>query len=117
MHLKQNVHAPYALSFQHSLHSTDKKDDEARRNSPSMNFVRGILDEDVRDFRGISQFQRRTVEQDADFVHIKMMRNNTFVTMTDSKGKKKLVLWFLRFWHISSILFFSYLFGCFCVLT
>ena len=82
----------YALSFQHSLHSTDQKDDEARRNSPSMNFVRGILDEDVRDFRGISQFQRRTVEQDADFVHIKMMRNNTFVTVTDSKGKKKLGL-------------------------
>ncbi|KAF3447876.1 hypothetical protein FNV43_RR08582 [Rhamnella rubrinervis] len=90
MHLKRNVPAPYALSFQHSVHSTNQKDDETGRNSPSMNFVRGILDEDVRDFRGISQFRRRTVEQDADFVHIKLMRNNTFITVTDSKGKKKL---------------------------
>lgn len=29
------------------------------------------------------------VEHNADIVHIKLIRNNTFVTITDSKGNKK----------------------------
>lgn len=86
LHLKQNVSAPYAFSFRHSVHSTQQKDDEARRFSLSMNFVRGVVDEDGRDFRRITHFPRPNVEQNADIVHIKLKRNNSFISMTDSKG-------------------------------
>ncbi|XP_062092671.1 small ribosomal subunit protein uS11m isoform X2 [Humulus lupulus] len=55
-----------------------------------MNFVRGIIQQDERNFMGGSRFPRYNVEHDADFVHIKLMRNNTFVTVTDSKGNKKI---------------------------
>ena len=54
-----------------------------------MNFVRGILDGDRRDVMGGSQFAQYGVENNADIVHIKMLRNNTFVTVTDSKGNIK----------------------------
>ncbi|CAL2278207.1 unnamed protein product [Prunus armeniaca] len=60
------------------------------RNSRSMNFVRGILEEDGKDNFGFSQFPRYNMEQNADIVHLKLMKNNTFVTVTDSKGNKKL---------------------------
>lgn len=87
-----SVTPPYALSFQHSIHSSNQKDVENGRNSPSMNFVRSIVEEDGRDFMGRSRgrLPRYNVEQSQDFVHIKLMRNNTFVTVTDSKGKKKI---------------------------
>ncbi|KAH7514789.1 hypothetical protein FEM48_Zijuj11G0127800 [Ziziphus jujuba var. spinosa] len=82
---------PYALGFQHSIHSTNQKDFENRRNSPSMNFVRSVVEDDGRDMmRSRGRLPRYNVEQNADFVHIKLMRNNTFVTVTDSKGKKKI---------------------------
>ncbi|XP_060970993.1 small ribosomal subunit protein uS11m-like [Cannabis sativa] len=55
-----------------------------------MNFVRGILQQDERNLFGGSRFPRYNLEHDADFVHIKLMRNNTFVTVTDSKGNKKM---------------------------
>ncbi|XP_050375659.1 probable ribosomal protein S11, mitochondrial [Argentina anserina] len=63
-----------------------------RRNSRSMNFVREIIDQDESQNRGNIQFQvpTRHIEQNADVVHIKILRNNTFVTVTDSKGNKKL---------------------------
>ncbi|KAK9061539.1 hypothetical protein SSX86_018721 [Deinandra increscens subsp. villosa] len=48
----------------------------------NMNFVRGIM----RD----NENYRSGLEQNADIVHIKIMRNNTFVTVTDSKGNKKM---------------------------
>ncbi|XP_004300140.1 PREDICTED: 30S ribosomal protein S11-like [Fragaria vesca subsp. vesca] len=62
------------------------------RNSNSMNFVRNAIDQDGRENRPDPQFQFpiRHMEQNADVVHIKLMRNNTFVTVTDSKGNKKL---------------------------
>jgi small subunit ribosomal protein S11 len=57
------------------------------RNTRSMNFVRGILEGD----RQNNQFDQPKygVEHNADIVHVKLMRNNTFVTVTDSKGNKK----------------------------
>ncbi|XP_057446395.1 uncharacterized protein LOC130738437 [Lotus japonicus] len=58
------------------------------RNFRHMDFVRGIIDEDGRDRGHLSSPYH--YEQDADFVHIKMLRNNTFVTVTDSKGNIKL---------------------------
>jgi len=56
-------------------------------NSRPMDFVRGIIGED--NFRRGASF-RPQYELDADHVHIKMLRNNTFVTVTDSKGNVKL---------------------------
>ncbi|KAK3002936.1 hypothetical protein RJ639_019101 [Escallonia herrerae] len=55
----------------------------------SMNFVRGILEENGRDMIGVPQQPRYTLEQNADVVHIKMLRNNCFVTLTDSNGNRK----------------------------
>ncbi|KAM1242389.1 hypothetical protein FF1_034133 [Malus domestica] len=56
----------------------------------SINFVRGVIEEDGRNNLGSSQFPRYNIEQNADIVHVKLMKNNTFVTVTDSKGNKKL---------------------------
>jgi small subunit ribosomal protein S11 len=80
---------PFALSFRSYIHSSSQKDIENGRNSKSMNFVRGIIENDGWGIRGGSQFPRYNVEQNADIVHIKLLRNNTFVTVTDSKGNTK----------------------------
>lgn len=88
-------------NFQHGVNSSENVatgsvlDQVSRfpeRNFRSMNFVRGIIDQDGRDNRSDPQFQFpiRHIEHNADVVHIKLMRNNTFVTVTDSKGNKKL---------------------------
>lgn len=87
---KENVSAPYASGFRNFIHSTGQKDDETGISSRPMDFVRGIIEEDGKGFIGSSHYPRYNVEQNADFVHIKLMRNNTFVTVTDSKGNKKL---------------------------
>nr|XP_043628163.1 uncharacterized protein LOC122599681 isoform X2 [Erigeron canadensis] len=50
----------------------------------NMNFVRGIIKDNP------NENYRSGTEQNADIVHIKIMRNNTFVTVTDSKGNKKM---------------------------
>ncbi|TQD96180.1 hypothetical protein C1H46_018209 [Malus baccata] len=60
------------------------------RNSRSINFVRGVIEEDGWNNLGSSQFPRYNIEQNADIVHVKLMKNNTFVTVTDSEGNKKL---------------------------
>ncbi|KAM1682889.1 hypothetical protein ACFXTN_031114 [Malus domestica] len=60
------------------------------RNSRSINFVRGVIEEAGWNNLGGSQFPRYNIEQNADIVHVKLMKNNTFVTVTDSKGNKKL---------------------------
>nr|GMC46752.1 probable ribosomal protein S11, mitochondrial [Ipomoea batatas] len=36
-----------------------------------------------------SPFRQYQVENDPDIVHVKLLRNNTFITVTDSKGNKK----------------------------
>ncbi|PKI44163.1 hypothetical protein CRG98_035456 [Punica granatum] len=98
--------APYALGSSRLVHSSAPKDFEFEqgRDSKPMNFIREVIGEDERggmnmfseDRRGGTrntfqfQFPRYNVEQDVDFVHIKLMRNNTFVTVTDSKGNKKI---------------------------
>ncbi|KAL8133593.1 hypothetical protein AgCh_008884 [Apium graveolens] len=54
-----------------------------------MNFNRGAMDENRSNgFRG-PQLSHQEVEKDtADIVHIKLIRNNAFVTVTDYKGNK-----------------------------
>lgn len=91
--VEQNVSAPYALGFRNFIHSTGQGDDETGRSSRPMDFVRGIVEEDEKRFTGPSQFgqfPRYNVEHSSEFVHIKLMRNNTFVTVTDSKGNKRI---------------------------
>ncbi|KAJ0044757.1 hypothetical protein Pint_05732 [Pistacia integerrima] len=90
---KGSASAPYALGFQKYVHSTSQKDFENGRNSRPMDFVRDSRPTDfVRDSRPMdfSQFPRYSVEQNADVVHMKFLFNNTFVTVTDSKGNKKM---------------------------
>jgi small subunit ribosomal protein S11 len=104
-----NKSSPYALSFQSYIHSTGPKDFESERIvsklmgfgtertdskpidfkterhvSKPMDFVRGLLDEDM------YKSSQSNTKHDPDFVHIKLMKNNTFVTVTDFKGNKKL---------------------------
>jgi small subunit ribosomal protein S11 len=88
MNARKNFSAPYALSFRSCIFSSSRNNIETGGNSRSMNFVRGIIEEDGKDMGG-SLPSRYNVEQNADIVHIKLLRNNTFVTVTDSKGDTK----------------------------
>lgn len=89
MNARKNFSAPYALSFRCCIFSSSQNNTETGGNSRSMNFVRGIIEEDGKDIMGGSLYSRYNVEQNADIVHIKLLRNNTFVTVTDSKGDTK----------------------------
>lgn len=85
-----SVCPPNAVSLRNSIHSSSQKEFETtERNTRSMNFARGIIEGDRRNNMDGSQLSQYGVEHNADIVHIKLMRNNTFVTVTDSKGNKK----------------------------
>ncbi|XP_059670509.1 small ribosomal subunit protein uS11m-like [Cornus florida] len=86
MKAKENVFPPSAVSFRSFIHSESRKEAEMGKNTRSMDFVRGIMDEDGKDGRGDP---RNHADQNADIVHIKILRNNTFVTLTDSEGNTK----------------------------
>ena len=54
------------------------------------NFVKGALEQDDKQkvrWKGSQHLQ--TTEEKMDIVHIKMLKNNTFITITDYKGNKK----------------------------
>ena len=87
--MKENVSATYASSFRHYIRPSGQTDFGSGGNFRSMDFVREAIEGDRRSIYRGSQFQQHNVEQNADFVHIKLMRNNTFVTVTDSNGNKK----------------------------
>ncbi|KAJ4917007.1 putative ribosomal protein S11 [Raphanus sativus] len=61
--------------------------------SKDLDFVRGVIEEDegrrVATGGLFSHFHRPNLETNADIIHIKLLRNNTFVTVTDSKGNVK----------------------------
>ncbi|CDY63075.1 BnaCnng41360D [Brassica napus] len=59
--------------------------------SKDLDFVRGVIEDDEgRRATGLfSHFHRPNLETNADIIHIKLLRNNTFVTVTDSKGNVK----------------------------
>lgn len=90
MKAAMNLTPQYPLMFQSFVHTTSQNDLEAGRNSKPMNFVRGIVEDNNNDILGNSRLSSNGSEANADIVHIKMLRNNTFVTITDSKGNKKL---------------------------
>uniref|UniRef100_A0A2C9URC4 Ribosomal protein S11 n=1 Tax=Manihot esculenta TaxID=3983 RepID=A0A2C9URC4_MANES len=79
----ENVSAPYLSRFQNSA-GLEKV--ESGRNSNPMDFVRGIIEHDN------PRFSQYNVEHNADIVHMKLMRNNSFISVTDSKGNTKLVV-------------------------
>ncbi|KAL1204945.1 Small ribosomal subunit protein uS11m [Cardamine amara subsp. amara] len=58
--------------------------------SSEFDLVREVIADEERRNSGIfSHFHRPNLETNADIIHIKMLRNNTFVTITDSKGNVK----------------------------
>ncbi|XP_016432806.1 small ribosomal subunit protein uS11m-like isoform X1 [Nicotiana tabacum] len=88
--LGMNVHSPHNVGSRRCfIHSESPKEAEMGNNSRPMDFVRGLTEDNTRGFLGGAPLSRYHVEQDADIVHIKVLRNNAFVTVTDSKGNKK----------------------------
>lgn len=86
---KENLSLPCALSIQRFVHSGNPQKAEMGGSSRPMDFVRGIIEESGINSFGSSQLNQYTVEQNADVVHMKLLRNNTFITLTDSKGNRK----------------------------
>ncbi|PHT42575.1 hypothetical protein CQW23_16600 [Capsicum baccatum] len=58
-------------------------------NSIPMDIVRGLTMDSGRVFLSGVPLSSYHIEHDADIVHIKVLRNNAFITVTDSKGNKK----------------------------
>ncbi|KAM7270764.1 hypothetical protein ACFE04_029978 [Oxalis oulophora] len=83
---KFNNSSPHALISQSSsIHSgPDDSEEEETILSKPMGFVRGILEGDR-----LNQYDFNS-KHDPDFVHIRLLKNNTFVTVTDSKGNRKI---------------------------
>lgn len=74
------------------IHTSTPKESDIPGPSESMATVRGILGQDGNhDYYRGHQFVNHNVnvEEKLDVVHIKLIRNNTFVTITDSNGNKK----------------------------
>ncbi|KAJ8754308.1 hypothetical protein K2173_002759 [Erythroxylum novogranatense] len=76
------LHPPYALGFRSFIHTARRESFNKETDSKPMDFVREVVEE------GGSQYTDNA-DQNADVVHINLMRNNTFVTVTDSKGNRK----------------------------
>ncbi|KAE8712150.1 putative ribosomal protein S11 [Hibiscus syriacus] len=86
---KENISVRYASAFRNSTRPLGQTDFRSGRNPRSMDFVReAITGDTMANYRG-SQFLSDNVVQNEHFAHIKLMRNNTFVTVTDSNGNKK----------------------------
>ncbi|CAK8535715.1 unnamed protein product [Lathyrus sativus] len=73
-----------------NMNSRSENKAETDGNFRRMDFVRGSIEEDEKGIMGSYLYNQYHYEHDADFVHIKMLRNNTFVTVTDAKGNVKL---------------------------
>ncbi|KAL8136527.1 hypothetical protein V2J09_002528 [Rumex salicifolius] len=83
-----SVYVPPCLwSSRTMIHTTSSKEYERNNNQGlnSMSLVRNMLEEEGRFDGGGGSSQ----DEKLDIVHIKLIKNNTFVTITDSKGNKK----------------------------
>jgi ribosomal protein S11 len=80
---------PDFLRGRENINSKSENNAEIGGNSRKMDFVRWAI-EDEKSVMGGYLYNLYHFQHDADFVHIKMRRNNTFVTVTDSKGNVKL---------------------------
>jgi ribosomal protein S11 len=81
---------PDFLRDRENINSRSVNNVEIGGNSRQMDFVRGPIDEDKKRVMGGYLYKQYEYQHDADIVHIKMLCNNTFVTVTDSKGNVKL---------------------------
>ncbi|KAL4303524.1 hypothetical protein GQ457_10G013180 [Hibiscus cannabinus] len=87
--VKENGSSTYASDFRNNFRPLGQADFMGGRNFKSMDFVREVIDGDTRgNYRG-SPYRQDNVEKSEHFANIKLMRNNTFVTVTDSNGNKK----------------------------
>lgn len=94
----ENVNAnpsarPNFMQDRENINSKSENNAESGGSFRHMDFVRGVVDEDTRGLMGGfmgGSYNQYLYEHDADYVHIKMLRNNTFVTVTDAKGNVKL---------------------------
>lgn len=84
-----NSNLPYLMSLKRLIHTRSTKEADNSEPSRSMAFVKGILEEDGKDYFGGFYIAQNNTEEKLDFVHIKLIKNNTFVTITDSNGNKK----------------------------
>ncbi|KAL3651031.1 hypothetical protein CASFOL_007434 [Castilleja foliolosa] len=104
----KNPITPYTLTFKNLIHSGKQAENEIRMAPPrSIDYVQGLLQNDVNGRPPLYQsqpdsfqrnnsfnvrpslYQQPQLESNADIVHIKLLRNNAFVTVTDSNGNKK----------------------------
>lgn len=70
--------------------SPGERNFETGRNLRTIDFFRRIVEQDGKGIPGSAQPSKYTVERHPDIVHIKLLRNNAFVTLTDFKGNKKI---------------------------
>ncbi|GER56227.1 30S ribosomal protein S11 [Striga asiatica] len=104
--VSNNLTPTHALNLTRPINSGKPAEDEAGRTPllRSMDYVKGLLHERGNGLNGRAPPQQRgtsiggrappyqqplQLEANADVVHIRLMRNNAFVTVTDSKGNKK----------------------------
>lgn len=80
---------PCTMNSRSLIHTSSAKEAENLGTSGSTAFVRGILEEDEKDHYARYRFAEPKTEDKLDIVHIKLIKNNTFVTITDSQGNKR----------------------------
>lgn len=80
---------PLGMGWNRSFTENSVGGSEMSRDTRSMNFVKGLIEDGGGNSFSGRQYSVPNMEKNADIVHIKLMRNNSFVTVTDSKGNKK----------------------------
>lgn len=89
--IPKNVSFPYTFCCRSCFHSGPQVEVETGRTQRPIDYIEGLpLESGSNGFGRFPLYPNRIVEANADIVHIKLMRNNAFVTLTDSKGNKKL---------------------------
>ncbi|KAJ8555237.1 hypothetical protein K7X08_012733 [Anisodus acutangulus] len=87
--LGMNVCSTCNVGRRFFIHSGSPKEAEMGNNSSPMDFVRGLMEDNIRGVLSGAPLSSYHIEQDVDIVHIKVLRNNALITVTDSKGNKK----------------------------
>ncbi|XP_028764600.1 probable ribosomal protein S11, mitochondrial [Neltuma alba] len=90
--LNKNINPPRGFNpdSQRSVNPLGVNDSETKTSSAPMDFVRRIIETDGKGVMGGPEISGYNLDHEHDVVHIKLLRNNTFVTVTDSKGNVKL---------------------------
>ncbi|KZV31498.1 hypothetical protein F511_07349 [Dorcoceras hygrometricum] len=88
--IPKNSSFPHTFLCRSCFHSEPQVGVETGRTQRSTGYIEGFPLESGSNGFGRSLYPNKIVEANADIVHIKLMRNNAFVTLTDFKGNKKL---------------------------